>query len=208
MDESPAAGPPAPGTRIPACRTCGLPLTPHEKFCGNCGTRAGDAPAASAPATVPAPPSSTPPTPGVVFVAGVLVCRACGNPIKPGDRFCARCLGNVPEDLTAVPAASRILPPPAYQTPTDPVPSDTGAPSGHACASCGSSLSGPEKFCGICGTPVARSIRAASVHAPAPSPAAPRPGKFCGNCGRAVPGTARFCGGCGAALYEVLPRLS
>ena len=64
------------------------------------------------------------------------------------------------------------------------------------CASCGSPVSGSEKFCGICGSPVV----AARPPAPAPAPAAPPAGKFCGVCGAAISGTTKFCGSCGAAV--------
>jgi hypothetical protein len=116
------------------------------------------------------------------------VCRACGNPIKPGDKFCSKCLVKVPD----MPAAA----PPAYQPPPAPAPVPAPDSGGYTCASCGSPVSGSEKFCGICGAPVV----AAKPPAPAPAPAAPPAGKFCGSCGAPITGTTKFCGSCGAVV--------
>ena len=124
IEESPAAAPPAPVPGILSCRTCGAVLAPDEKFCGNCGTKTGGAPAAAAPAPVPAPAAPPayipPPQPAVAFVAGALVCRACGNPIKPGDKFCSKCLVKVPDNLMAAAPAAQSPPPPVYQAPPPP----------------------------------------------------------------------------------------
>ena len=217
IEESPAAAaPPAPVPGTLSCRTCGAPLAPDEKFCGSCGTKAGNAPAAAVPVLQPpapapvyqAPPpvyQAPPPPPPQQYAApapaqsaaapaaGGLICKACGSPIKPGDKFCSKCLVKVPDNPAGAPAAYQA-PPPAYQAP--PPPPAAAVPGGYVCASCGSPVSGSEKFCGICGTPVV----AARPPAPAPAPAAPPAGKFCGVCGAAISGTTKFCGSCGATV--------
>jgi len=130
---------------------------------------------------------------------GGLVCKACGNPIKPGDKFCSKCLVKVPDSPAPAPAAYPAPPQPAYQPP----PPAAAAPGGYVCASCGSPVSGSETFCGICGAAVVAAR--APAPAPVPVPAAPPAGKFCGSCGAPISGTTKFCGSCGAAVNTVLP---
>jgi RNA polymerase subunit RPABC4/transcription elongation factor Spt4 len=69
------------------------------------------------------------------------------------------------------------------------------APGTYACASCGSPLTGTEKFCGVCGGPSV----AARVDTPSPA------GKVCGSCGTPVSDTTKFCGGCGAPVGASFP---
>ena len=237
IEVSPApAAPPAPPSGGLRCRSCGASLAPDEKFCGSCGARTGDispapAPAYQAPAPVyqsPPPPVYQAPPPPPVYqqppppppqyaapapvapAAGGLVCHACGNPIRPGDKFCSKCLVKVPD--SPAPAPVYQAPPPAYQAPPPPVyqqpppPPAAAAPGGYVCASCGSLVSGSEKFCGICGTPVV-AARAPPVPAPSPvpAPAAPPAGKFCASCGAATSSTTKFCGSCGASVNTAPP---
>ena len=160
------------------------------------------APVYQAPAPVyqAPPPAYQPPPPPppqyaarapVAPAAGGLVCRACGNPIKPGDKFCSKCLVKVPDN--PAPAPVYQAPPPAYHPPPHPA---AAAPGGYICASCGSPVSGSEKFCGICGATVV----GARAPAPVPVPAAPLSGKFCASCGAAISSTTKFCGSCGATV--------
>ena len=55
-----------------ACRKCGSPLVPGNKFCAVCGT--------------PAPVAAATPTPGTVSF-----CPTCGGAIEPGAKFCMKC---------------------------------------------------------------------------------------------------------------------
>ena len=191
-----APAPVAPVTVGQVCRACGNPIKPGDKFCSKCLVKVPDSPATAVPPApapvyqVPPPPQYTAPAPAAP-VAGGLVCRACGNPIKPGDKFCSKCLVKVPDSAAAIPAPSPVSPS-AYQ-PTVP---SAAAPGGYVCAACGSPVSGSEKFCGICGATVV------ATRAPAPltAPAAPPAGKFCGACGAAISATTKFCGSCGAAV--------
>ena len=175
------------------CSSCGSPLSPSEKFCGICGSRAGQI----APATPPAPSSATPvyapvpapaplqfqqPAPVMGESAGVRTCKACGNIIKPGDKYCSKCLVMVRDNPPQVAAPVR--------SPVQPLPA--AAPGSYACASCGSPISGTEKFCGICGATVAARV---------PAVAPPQPvQKICSACGAPVNNTTKFCGGCGAPV--------
>lgn len=113
------------------------------------------------------------------------MCTACGNPIKPGEKYCSKCLVMVKDIVPASPAPV-----------TAPAPS---APGSYVCASCGNPLSGTEKFCGVCGGPAVAARPSAAAPGPAPS------GKFCGSCGAAVSDTTRFCGGCGAPVGASFP---
>ena len=92
-----------------------------------------------------------------------MVCRACGNPIKPGDKFCSRCLVKVPVILApaavqaAVPAPgpapaspSPPLPPPPPPPAAEPGPRESAA-GDRVCKACGSSLNPGLKFCSNCG---------------------------------------------------------
>jgi predicted amidophosphoribosyltransferase len=203
---APAAAPPAAGL---VCKACGNPIKPGDKYCSKClvivpGSPAA-APAAYAPpapvyqappppapvyqAPPPPPPQyAAPPAPAAAPTTAGLVCKACGNPIKPGDKFCSKCLVKVP--TSPAPAPVYQAPPPASQ-PLQP-PAAASAPGGYVCSSCGSPVDGSEKFCGICGSPV--------VAAKPPAPPAPPAGKFCGSCGAAISGTTKFCGSCGAPV--------
>ena len=202
--------PPAPEYAVPVpvtpagdtlvCKACGNPIKPGDRFCSKCLVKVPDSvPAAARVQASPPPPVYQPPLPAVpeyavpapVAPAGDLrVCKACGNPIKPGDRFCSKCLVRVPDIVAAGPV---VLPPPP--------PPAVAAPQGYVCSSCGSPVSGLEKYCGICGSAVV----AARAPAPAPAPAAPPAGKFCGRCGSAISGTTKFCGTCGAAVNIISP---
>ena len=182
------------GTQL--CKACGNPIRAGDKFCSKCLVKVPDHPAVSpAPSAVYQPPPPPPPQyiapvpapePAAPSATG-LTCKACGNPIRPGDKFCSKCLVKVP-DHPAASAAAYYEPPPAPAAAT---------PGGYVCASCGSPVSGLEKFCGICGAVVV----AARPPAPLPAaPAAPPAGKFCGSCGAAISSTTKFCGSCGAMV--------
>ena len=147
IEESPAAAaPPVPSSGGLTCRTCGAALAPDEKFCGSCGTKGrgctGPRPCRPAPAPIyqqprpqvyqapasgprPRPPSAAvcrPACHGSSTAPTGLVCKACGNPNKTGDKYCSKCLVKVPSSPAAAPAAYQ---PPAaeYQTPAPVIPS-------------------------------------------------------------------------------------
>jgi len=114
---------------------------------------------------------------------GVRTCKACGNVIKPGDKYCSKCLVIVRDNQppAAAPVHSPMQPSPAAVT------------GSYVCSSCGSPISGTEKFCGICGTPV--------VAARVPEVAQSQPvQKTCSACGAAINNSTKFCGGCGAPV--------
>jgi predicted amidophosphoribosyltransferase len=188
----------APGS-VRLCTACGNPIKPGDKYCSKCLVIVKDnqpAPLPTPPATVAAPspaPAHVVPAPAVqpasaAAPGSVRLCTACGNPIKPGDKYCSKCLVIVKDPVAVSP-----VPAPAGA----PAPA---APGGYVCASCGSPLSGTEKFCGVCGGPAV----AARPAAPAPAPAVP-PGKVCGACGAPVSDTTKFCGGCGAPVGASFP---
>lgn len=173
------------------CSSCGSPISPLEKFCGICGSRTGQitpaspfAPSSETPvyATAPAPSPSQQPLPVMGQSAAVRTCKACGNVIRPGDKYCSKCLVMVRDNppQAAAPVRSPVQPSPA------------AAPGTYVCASCGSPINGTEKFCGICGATVAARV---------PAAAPPQPvRKICNACGAPVNDTTKFCGGCGAPV--------
>ena len=170
------------------CMSCGSPLTPSEKFCGICGTRAGQAiPPAPSPATpVYITPASVPPVMGQT--PSLRTCKACGNMIRPGDKYCSKCLVIVRDNPPQ--AATYQAPVPA---PSPVQPSPPASPASYVCASCGSPVNGTEKFCGICGVP------AVAVRVPAAAQSQPVQ-KTCNACGTPISDTTKFCGGCGAPV--------
>jgi RNA polymerase subunit RPABC4/transcription elongation factor Spt4 len=177
---------------VRTCTACGNVIRPGDKYCSKCLVIVRDTlPQAAAPAPVVAPapvsapvPSSLPiPAPVMGQPSGVRTCNACGNIIKPGDKYCSKCLVIVRDNplQAAAPAPSPVQSAPA------------AAPGSYVCASCGSPITGTEKFCGICGTTVV----ASRIPAPAQQPLVQ---KTCSACGAPVNDTTKFCGGCGAPV--------
>ncbi|MGB9176357.1 MAG: zinc ribbon domain-containing protein [Methanoregula sp.] len=102
----------------------------------------------SAPAYQPPPPPASRDATPVSPSAGGLVCKACGNPIKPGDKFCSKCLVKVPEVSAPVQAPAGT--PRSSPKDTAPVPATPPA-GGDVCKACGSPLKPGLKFCSNCG---------------------------------------------------------
>jgi membrane protease subunit (stomatin/prohibitin family) len=136
-----------------ACPSCGAPVTPGLKFCGNCGSALAEAPGFT---PTPAP----------------MACPSCGSSLAPGARFCGEC-GNhlpaaAPPPAPMPPPAPAPVPPPP-QAPAPPVPPPAPAPpppppapvardtltGGTAetkCPSCGARVEEEgAAFCGECG---------------------------------------------------------
>ncbi len=200
-----AAAPPvaAPPVTTSLCGACGSPLSLSEKFCGVCGARAGQVAAAAlippapstpvyspipTPAAVPIPPPVPVPAPVMSQPSGARTCNSCGNAIKPGDKYCSKCLAIVRDNPPQAASPQFAVPAPAPEQP-----SPAAAPGSYVCSSCGSPVTGTEKFCGICGAPVVASRVPASVP---PQPVQ----KTCNACGAPVSDTTKFCGGCGAPV--------
>jgi len=183
-----AASPPLPSS-VPSagggyvCASCGSPISVSEKYCGICGAvavaarvpapAAGAVPAAS---PVPAPVYEDLPPPESAVVAPVPsaaapvvelpVCKACGNPIRPGDKYCSRCLVKVPEMPAAAPAMS-----PPLQSPA-PAAVPAAPPAGKFCGSCGAAISTTTRFCGSCGAAVKTALPPGGESSSRPAPAA------------------------------------
>jgi predicted amidophosphoribosyltransferase len=179
------------GVRL--CTACGNPIKPGEKYCSKCLVMVKDnvpvVPVAS-PAPAYVAPVAQPVAAPAAAPGGVRLCTACGNPIKPGEKYCSKCLVMVKDNAPAAPVAAPV---PAAAPATPP------APGSYVCASCGSPLSGTEKFCGVCGGP------AVAARSAAPAPAAAPAGKVCSACGAPVSDTTKFCGGCGAPVGAFFP---
>jgi predicted nucleic acid-binding Zn ribbon protein len=159
---APVAAPAPAGVRT--CTACGNAIKPGDRFCSKCLVLVKDTPPAAMPVSSPVAAPAAAPVPLPVAApatAGVRTCTACGNAIKPGDKFCSKCLVIVRD---APPAAAPVPP----QIPT--------APAGKFCGSCGAALSGNARFCGGCGAPVGASFPAGAVITPAPATPSPPPG--------------------------------
>lgn len=112
-------GTPPPSPPV-TCRACGTPLKPGEKFCSNClvmiqanGPQQTQSPP---PQATPAPVKS-PVSPVVSSSPAPVTCRACGTPLKPGEKFCSNCLVMV---QTGAPQHTQATPPPAAPAPVKP----------------------------------------------------------------------------------------
>lgn len=206
---------------MPFCPECGKPVGARAKFCRSCGASLAEeientvpsavtqpvppAPApAPVPSAVPAPPPPAPllsvPSDSSSVTGGVRTCRACGNPIKPGDRYCSKCLvsvqdeGGSPVVPAPAPAAAGVPPAPVVSATEPVIAPPPQEPGKYVCASCGNPLTGDEKFCNSCGSPAV----AARVEDPKPDQAPS--GNVCSSCGAQVSGNAKFCGQCGTKV--------
>jgi predicted amidophosphoribosyltransferase len=180
------------------CSSCGNPIKPGDKYCSKCLVKVKETapeitqsapvfPAAPALPAQPVQPASLP-----VQAVCIRQCTACGNPIKPGDTYCSKCLVKTGDTAPAAPVSTPV-PPPVLA----PAPAASGS---YVCASCGVPLNGAEKFCGTCGAP--------SVGArPAAPPAAPVQ-KTCSKCGAPIADSTKFCGGCGAPVGVSFPSVT
>jgi len=181
------------------CSSCGSPLSPSEKFCGICGTRAGQT-VPPAPQVPPAP--LVPAAPAMGQTPNVRTCTACGNVIKPGDKYCSKCLVIV-RDSPPQAAARTATPAPAGFPVPSPAPVMEPPFGARSCNTCGNIIKPGDKYCSKClaivrdnPPPAAAPVR------PPVQPAAPAaPGSYvCASCGSPIAGTEKFCGICGAPV--------
>ncbi len=85
----------APYAAPAACPVCGEPSTPYFKFCMKCGA-SFDAPVnktATEPATEPVMAEE----PAASEDTDDMLCKACGEPVKPGYKFCMKCGARIDE---------------------------------------------------------------------------------------------------------------
>ncbi len=104
------------------CPSCGRPIRPGSKFCGNCGATLPLSPAGKPSAATP------PPSPGG------MVCPYCGKPVRSEARFCPSCGQNLPKavspQVTPPPGELKpVTPPPGVLKPVSPQPQPTPPPS-------------------------------------------------------------------------------
>jgi predicted nucleic acid-binding Zn ribbon protein len=151
-----APPPVSPVAGSPVCKACGNPIKPGDRFCSKCLVKITDIPVSETvqvpvPAAVAAPPEPAPVTPA----AGALTCKACGNPIKPGDRFCSKCLVKVPDiPAPAIVQTPATQPPPQPQQ-QSPVPASIAPAAGDlVCKACGNPLKPGLMFCSNCGAKI------------------------------------------------------
>ena len=118
------------------CTSCGNMVNEGDKFCQYCGTLVVQA----APAPV---------------AAGV--CSNCNAALEEGDKFCQICGTPVFAAAPVVVAPVAEEAPVVEEAPVAEAPVVVEAAPVKACANCGSELEDGDKFCQICGTPVAAS---------------------------------------------------
>ena len=169
---TPAAAPADLSAGGMVCRACGTPIKPGDRYCSNCLVKVpvilapaavqaavpapGPVPASPPPPPPPSPPQSPPGVPAPAApAAGGMVCKACGNPLQPGDRYCSKCLVKVPEVPAPAPAPASASPPPP-PPPPPPATAPVAAPgTGEmVCKSCGAPIRPGLKFCSNCGKKV------------------------------------------------------
>ena len=152
------------------CAGCGKKAKKTDKFCNVCG--------------------------GAIEAVEVKhyehVCSGCGKKAKKTDKFCNVCGGAIVE--REIVAAAPVAPaaPVAQEIPASQKPM---APAANVCASCGNVIAEGNKFCNICGTPVAAPAAPAAPVAPV-APVA----NVCPVCGKTVAEGNKFCNFCGAQL--------
>jgi predicted amidophosphoribosyltransferase len=202
------------------CHECGkLVVPPSAKFCRHCGasqyeeTQLPITPAATPfpesvrePLPVPGDTSPLPPSrqsdlPPLVPPEPVLpeVCKSCGSPITPDEKYCGICGSPLGEHDRTVPHKQEIL---------------TSTPS-RVCTMCSSPLFETGKFCGICGassdsvakpnsqTPLPKINTSSSRQLPQPAAM-----KACRSCGSSLSDTELFCGICGTPIKSIFNRVS
>jgi len=108
---------------MPYCDKCGNSVAPSDKFCRQCGglqplasssvdTSKMEPPLKSQANTTPTTKNNAPLP--AVQPSRFRNCRACGNTITPGDKFCSKCLVLVKDPLPfEIPPDQ--LPPPSRQ---------------------------------------------------------------------------------------------
>ena len=218
--EHPPPIPPVPEISVPApvsvCASCGSPVAEKGRFCGVCGASFNSI-APSSPVPPPlmfnAHPAQQPSSP-----SGVRLCRSCGNPIKPGDKFCSKCLAKVVDDSVS---ASELHQVPAPLVSSPPPPPFTATPSRHPvqtsgvrlCRSCGNQINAGDKFCSKCLAKVVDDSPATQVQYQPPAPQVqpltpPASLQVCASCGSPINGTEKFCGICGTPVSSTPPASS
>ena len=200
---------PAEGAHV--CRSCGNPLKFGDKFCGKCCARVVEDSVAEQPMVVTGEPAVKPvveeaiaPSVSSMLAEGAHVCRSCGNPLKPGDKFCGKCCARVAEEAeaeqpvtaTAVPCLKPVVE--EHQEPS--VPPAQPEFDGRKCPSCGNLLSPGDKFCAKCCAKVPDEV-SQQVHRPEVTEKTISTAQ-CPSCGSAVTGNEKFCGICGTSLAK------
>ena len=202
------------------CHECGKAVVPpFAKFCRNCGASQYEEtqlpitpavtpfpesvreplPVASQTSTLPQSRQSNLPQQVPIDSVIPVVCKFCGSPINPDEKYCGICGSARSEYDISVPHKQEIL---------------TSAPAG-VCTSCGSPRFETGKFCGICGASL-DSISKLHSQPPLPKidrsplgqPPQPATMKVCRSCGNRLSGSELFCGICGKPLQSTSPGLS
>ncbi len=151
-----------------------------------------------APAPVPEPETVSAPPAEPASASEEGRCPVCGEPVKPGSRFCMSCGASIPAagEAEAAPAPEPVtISEPVLEPVTvwqgTPATEPEAAPAEKRCPACGEPVKPGSRFCMSCGA----SIPAAGLaSAPAPSSAQRA---FCMNCGAPLRPGDKFCMKCG-----------
>lgn len=239
--------PVAPVAPASSCAQCGAPLPAGHRFCQVCGAVVIPA-AAAAPANPPvvnAPDAAAfQPHIDAVFSArpgdarqnqaaaspdaavAVAICPQCGEPLKPGHRFCGSCGATAAPAVAVCRKCGAALKPgerfcgscgaavaPA-ETPAAPQRPSAEPTMLHTpallCPRCSAALKPDARVCPACGlmSPLAHEPEPAVAETPkrpvAPPPA-PVVAEPCGRCGKPVPLGLAWCPECGARVERAAP---
>lgn len=232
---------------VSSCAQCGAPLPGGHRFCQVCGAVVIPAAAASPanPPVVAAPDvAAFPPLIDAVFSArpgdarqnqavgspDAAICPQCGEPLKPGHRFCGSCGATVAPagavcrkcgaalkpgerfcgscGVAVAPAETPAAPQAAPQRPSaEPTMLHTPA---LLCPRCSAALTPDARVCPACGlmSPLAPEPEPPAAETPK-RPVAPPPAPVvtapCGLCGKPVPAGLAWCPECGARVERAAP---
>jgi predicted amidophosphoribosyltransferase len=192
------------------CSSCGSPLSPGEKYCGICGSLAGEN------------PPWIPPAPGIPVPARVSICASCGSSVAETGRFCGVCGASINSNAPPPPVSTSLKfnAPPAQQS--------SQSHGSRLCRSCGTLIRAGDKFCSNClakvvDDPVGASepyqvpaplISSPPLMPPPPPPFAQTPSqhpaqpsgiRLCRSCGNPINTGDKFCSKCLAKVVDDIP---
>jgi hypothetical protein len=129
------------------CRSCGSPLSPGLAVCTFCGATQNMVTSSLPPTnTIPVPKGNAPMP--AIQQSTIRKCKACGNVINRGDKYCSKCLVLVTDPFpTAIPQTQLN----SQKTPKSNAPLPAVQPSTiRKCKACGNVINRGEKFCSKC----------------------------------------------------------
>ena len=229
QDTASAKEPAANGSTRAYCQTCGAPLAADDKFCMACGTPvAAMASGQEVVTTAAEEPLHTVKLADDVPAQGpeakenaVTHCPSCGAVLAAEDKFCTACGAPVAATASGQEVVTAAAEEPLHTVKlADDVPAQGSETKENAvthCLSCGAVLAADDKFCTICGAPIAatasgqEAVSAAAeepLHTVKQADDVPAQGPeakgnavtHCPSCGAVLAAGDKFCTTCGAPV--------